>query len=1103
MKGDFTRSTFDSRKHYSSVRMQQGRVQLDADWNEQMDIVGHRIETEAVDVIGRCGFPKHNPGFEITKLTGDLLIGPGRAYVDGILCELEAGPEVTFKTQPHLPEAQELLQGPGVYFAYLDVWRRHVTAIEDPAIRETALGGPDTATRAQTVWQVKLIRKGDKDTDLTCESELGLAPPTGKLRARAQTADDPKNPCIVPASSGYTRLENQLYRVEVHKGGTLSSPPVSDGPTFKWSRDNGSIATEWLSQDPLDKNKLTVQSTGRDSVLRFEKSGWLELTNDARELRGEPGEMRQIGEIEGDVIKILPVPGPVDINAFPPIRKARRWDSEALPIKQATGNGGYLALESGIEILFEPGTYRTGDYWLIPARAFIGELPGKIEWPMDGTTPRPLLPHGIDHHYCKLGIVEFDGKETFEVLSDCRDIFPPLTELEGGCCDVVVHPGESIQAALDSLPEAGGAVCLKAGIHEITEAIRIERSHVSLCGCPGARVIRRDDVFVVSVSNPEGDSLKRVTVEGVQFEVEGGEARDVPGVPFLAPALITVEDCEDFALRHCTLLVAGLPDQPQVPVAVAAGVVASNAARLQIQGNEMRRVTLGVVALHSSQVEVSGNTLAGPVEFIPGFRFGFFPGGEIGIWIDNFFGAWHRIERNLITNYWNGVQIGTDGLEGEGSIIAGNMILRFASGETGTGEARFAIDVTADRCVVRDNRINLTSSLCGGIQVAGLEARIEDNQLESIGEVPSIGIRLGHPDAEADLSSDSGVIRGNRLTGPQFAIWVERSPGVEVIDNTMEGSIDPPSMGILLNQADEARVTGNRITHADFGVYLSSARDCRLLDNSILDGNTGLFILNAAAVEVSRNRIERMKTAGLTALRLSGTATFTGNRFALCAHGAEPMGFALGIFFALTEVRIDGCEIVDTGVEPDLKTFAPLAYGILGFYVSECRIHGNLVSYSSLGAMPDPKAEHRAILMQGWLEYNLTDKFRLGGSALVTDNKLQGPGRSALVELPEMPIIKDRIYLRFSRVTFSNNDCIHANGGPDTAAAGTPSAIPPATVSLTGSRKIVIGNHIHSFPFIPPVNLNGSSGVFLGNSADQDAIGFSGVPNPQQDFNIL
>ncbi len=41
MKSDISRSSFDARKHYSKVVMQQGRVQLDADWNEQQDILLH------------------------------------------------------------------------------------------------------------------------------------------------------------------------------------------------------------------------------------------------------------------------------------------------------------------------------------------------------------------------------------------------------------------------------------------------------------------------------------------------------------------------------------------------------------------------------------------------------------------------------------------------------------------------------------------------------------------------------------------------------------------------------------------------------------------------------------------------------------------------------------------------------------------------------------------------------------------------------------------------------------------------------------------------------------------------------------------------------
>ena len=65
MKGDFTRQTFDPRRHYTTVRMQQGRVQLDADWNEEADLRLYRDETEATDVIGRCGGPLDDAAFGV------------------------------------------------------------------------------------------------------------------------------------------------------------------------------------------------------------------------------------------------------------------------------------------------------------------------------------------------------------------------------------------------------------------------------------------------------------------------------------------------------------------------------------------------------------------------------------------------------------------------------------------------------------------------------------------------------------------------------------------------------------------------------------------------------------------------------------------------------------------------------------------------------------------------------------------------------------------------------------------------------------------------------------------------------------------------------
>jgi hypothetical protein len=39
VRGDFSRITFRPDRHYSAVLMQQGRVSLDSDWNEAVDIV--------------------------------------------------------------------------------------------------------------------------------------------------------------------------------------------------------------------------------------------------------------------------------------------------------------------------------------------------------------------------------------------------------------------------------------------------------------------------------------------------------------------------------------------------------------------------------------------------------------------------------------------------------------------------------------------------------------------------------------------------------------------------------------------------------------------------------------------------------------------------------------------------------------------------------------------------------------------------------------------------------------------------------------------------------------------------------------------------------
>ncbi len=72
MKADLSRDTFDRARHFSAVRLQQGRIVTDADWNEQADIERYRAERQARDTIGPCGGPLDAAGYGFVAETNSL-----------------------------------------------------------------------------------------------------------------------------------------------------------------------------------------------------------------------------------------------------------------------------------------------------------------------------------------------------------------------------------------------------------------------------------------------------------------------------------------------------------------------------------------------------------------------------------------------------------------------------------------------------------------------------------------------------------------------------------------------------------------------------------------------------------------------------------------------------------------------------------------------------------------------------------------------------------------------------------------------------------------------------------------------------------------------
>lgn len=114
MHGDFTRWTFAPQEAYRSVLLQQGRVVLDADWNEQATLTAHHDETRTLDLAGPAGGPLTGAGFAIVDADGapakaarweDLSVTPGRYYVAGMLVEAPAPPPPRTGSGPGGPYA--------------------------------------------------------------------------------------------------------------------------------------------------------------------------------------------------------------------------------------------------------------------------------------------------------------------------------------------------------------------------------------------------------------------------------------------------------------------------------------------------------------------------------------------------------------------------------------------------------------------------------------------------------------------------------------------------------------------------------------------------------------------------------------------------------------------------------------------------------------------------------------------------------------------------------------------------------------------------------------------------------------------------------------
>jgi hypothetical protein len=450
MHGDYSLNPLASRDHVSRVLYQQGRVQLDSDANELTEALLRATRSVAADAFGPHGGLQDS--FAVTADDSGFFLNAGHYWVDGILCVnppgfdawdvLARGQDLPVRTpldtQPWVfrPEKRDEVaeRERGLY--YLDVFEHHVSAAQDDSLRESALLGADTTSRAIVVWQVKKLTADETEKWTSLQNELPthgiydsaylalnvLLRSRARLSARA-TLVEKTDPCVISPDARYRGADNRLFRVEVHDEERMKDGgKVLHGPTFKFSRDNGG---EVYPIREISGNSVKLESLGRDQRTALRVNDWVEVVDDEVLLMGRAHPLRQVVDVNRHAMTVLLDAEPAHDAGSKPERHPilRRWAGPPRKFQRDK----WLDLADGVQVRFSfAGNrgkgFRTGDYWLIPTRTATGD----VVWPHEENgAARAVAPHGVEHHYAPLDLWEARSS-----LAPFRRTFVPLTMVQ-------------------------------------------------------------------------------------------------------------------------------------------------------------------------------------------------------------------------------------------------------------------------------------------------------------------------------------------------------------------------------------------------------------------------------------------------------------------------------------------------------------------------------------------------------------------------------------------------------------------------------------------------------------------------------------------------
>ena len=685
------------------------------------------------------------------------------------------------------------------------------------------------------------------------------------------TADDP---CLIPPSGGYRGLENRFYRVEIHDSGGAQGTA-----TFKWSRDNASVATGISRIE--GGTTLTVDRAAWDAVRRFSPGDWVEITDDVREFSGAPGEIRRVATVV-DAARTITLAAALPAGVFPvdgqnltdPARHTRlkRWDQRGLVRDSAggiffdldaaagggtglipvPGPGTSLILEDGVQVTFTTapagGAFRSGDHWDFTART----ADASVEV-LDAAPPR-----GVHHHYCRLAVVTFP-----DAAVDCRTFWPPAVAGDRESCDCTLcveaeahNSGAfTIQQAVDQIRATGGTICLGPGIFNLV------RGPVRLDGASAVRLRGQGAATVLTL--PRGDAafiLRRTqwcTIESLTIRAATADAP--------APA-IRISDAIGTTIERVFVAPLGGDDGPLAGVFIEPGFLLHSRIR-----HNFFHARFGVVFTPVASAGGGGGGINVP------------PTEKGALLLSRFY-----CEANVLRCATSGVLLGGSSYYFNDTVIARNLISGTTLAGVGiTGHALSELDVT-DNTITPENGDGILLG-CGGGRICG-------NEIVNLGRGADHGIRLVTGLLKIALATT--VIAENRVLGLRGnGIALETLLGAVKIERNVLGTLG--GHGIFMAEGSAVgnlSVLGNEIrqvatsTNAESrgqelaGVHLRNVLVGVVADN-VLNGIGAEAALAELIAGVRLDVGREMRIGGNTITNVAPSERFAGSAAGVLISG--------------------------------------------------------------------------------------------------------------------------------------------------------------------------------------------------------------------------